>query len=159
MRWFPPRKPLSPHFTWAEVIAKSGYARVPLGPMILPNFKVVTPRRNARKQAAALERLRASVNAVRAGKNLAPTGIRLNSFARSWSHNKQVGGATDSQHLYFRACDITVQEIDRLFPWHSGRADFDALLDVVFHDGGVGLYPAGNRHADTRGHRARWTSF
>src|SRR6266702_4759780 len=102
-----PLRPPSAHFTWAEVIAHSGYSRVPLGPMRLPNGKWVTPRTNARTQAALLEKVRAAVNVLRADHGLERTGIRILSWARSWEHNKAVGGAKDSQHLYFRACDIS----------------------------------------------------
>src|SRR2546425_4430127 len=119
-----PLRPPSAHFTWAEVIAHSGYNRVPLGPMRLPNGKWVTPRANARTQAAMMEQVRAAVNHLRAEKLLRPTGISVLSWARSWERNKAVGGAKDSQHLYFRACDISLGEIMRLCPWENGRADF-----------------------------------
>lgn len=157
--WLPPHRPPSAHFTWAEVIRNSGYDRVPLGPMRLPNGKWVTPRANARLQASMMEAVRANVNAKRADHGLAKTGITVLSWARSWEHNKAVGGAKDSQHLYFKACDISLQEIERLCPWLIGRGDFDAILNLVFARGGVGTYPAGNRHCDCRGYRARWTSF
>jgi len=159
MIYVPPRGQPSPHFTWAEVIAHSGYSRVPLGPMRLPNGHWVTPRANARTQAGMLEQVRAQVNAKRAGHGLNPTGIVILSWARSWEHNKAVGGAIDSQHLYFRACDISLQEIERLCPWATGRQDFERIIQTVYSKGGVGDYSAGNRHVDCRGYRARWTSF
>src|SRR5213592_3796911 len=115
-----PFRPPSAHFTWAEVIRNSGYSRVPLGPMRLPNGKWVTPRANARTQAAMMEKVRTAVNEARRVRNLKPTGINVLSWARSWEHNKAVGGAFDSQHLYFRACDISLQEIERLCPWPNG---------------------------------------
>lgn len=154
-----PRRPPSAHFTWAEVIAHSGYDRVPLGPMRLPNGAWVTPRANARTQAALLEQVRAAVNAERAERGLRPTGITVLSWARSWAHNQEVHGARDSQHLYFRACDFALGEILRLCPWDGGRHFFDGVLNAVYARGGVGTYPAGNRHADCRGYRARWSSF
>lgn len=157
--WLPPLRPPSKHFTWAEVIAHSGYSRVPLGPMRLPNGKWVTPRANARKQARRLELVRSEVNYLRAHHLLRPTGITILSWARSWAHNKAVHGAFDSRHLYFDAGDISLQEIERLCPWEHGRRDFDAILDRVFAEGGEGLYVAGNRHVDSRGHKARWRSF
>ena len=154
-----PFRPPSAHFTWAEVIRNSGYSRVPLGPMRLPNGKWVTPRANARTQAAMMEKVRTAVNEARRVRNLKPTGINVLSWARSWEHNKAVGGAFDSQHLYFTATDIDLAEIIRLCPWEGGRATFAQLLETVFAAGGVGLYPAGNRHCDSRGYRARWTAF
>ena len=127
--------------------------------MRLPNGRWVTPRTNARTQARMLERVRAAVNAERAKRQLAATGINVLSWARSWAHNQAVGGAKDSQHLYFKACDISLQEIERLCPWEGGRHFFDGVLNAVYARGGVGQYPAGNRHCDCRGYRARWTSF
>src|SRR6058998_3419247 len=115
-----PLRPPSAHFTWAEVIAHSGYSRVPRGPMRLPNGKWVTPRVNARTQARMMEQVRAAVNHLRAEHLFRPTGINVLSWARSWGHNKEVHGAQDSQHLYFRACDISLQEIERLCPWDHG---------------------------------------
>src|SRR6266850_1926842 len=150
---------LSPHVTWAEVIAHSGYSRVPLGPMRLPNGKWVTPRANARTQAEMMEQVRSAVNEQRRLHKLPPRGIQVLSWARSWEHNISVGGAKDSQHLYFRACDISLAEIERLFPWPNGQRDFDVILNRVYSRGGLGQYPAGNRHCDCRGYRARWSSF
>src|SRR5438105_13262197 len=99
MIWLPPRRPPSAHFTWAEVIAHSGYSRVPLGPLRLPNGKWVTPRANARTQARLMEQVRDEVNYLRSARLLRPTGINVLSWARSWDHNIAVGGAKDSQHL------------------------------------------------------------
>jgi len=132
---------------------------VPLGPLRLPNGKWVTPRANARTQAALMEQVRDEVNYLRSARLLRPTGINVLSWARSWDHNQAVGGAQDSQHLYFRACDISLGEITRLCPWDGGHRAFDAILASVYRHGGVGTYPAGNRHCDCRGYRARWTSF
>lgn len=162
MRWFAPTKPPSPHFSWAEVIGngRSGYRRVPLGPTPIGLGRIVlTPRRNAKRHAQRLEQVRAQVNAARTRRGLKPTGLRVLSWARSFDHNRAVGGARNSRHLYLDATDISVQEIDRVMPWPGGRATFDLILESVFASGGVGLYPAGNRHCDSRGTRARWTSF
>ena len=106
-----------------------------------------------------MEKVRATVNAARVKRGLRPTGINVLSWARAWEHNKAVDGAKDSQHLYFRACDISLQEIERLFPWPNGQRDFDVILNRVYSKGGLGQYPAGNRHCDCRGYRARWSSF
>jgi len=106
-----------------------------------------------------MEQVRAQVNIMRAHHDLKPTGITVLSWARSWQHNQAVGGAKDSQHLYFRACDISLGEIHRLCPWPNGARDFDVILNRVYSRGGLGQYPAGNRHCDCRGYRARWSSF
>jgi uncharacterized protein YcbK (DUF882 family) len=158
MRGPTPTRPPSPHFSWDEVVAGSGYAYLPFGPTAIGNGRIVaTPRINARRHALNLERLRSAVNEARRLKGLPPTGINILDWARSFAHNIEVGGASNSQHLYFLATDIALQEIERLCPWASGRETFDGLLERVFANGGVGLYPAGNRHVDSRGHRARWT--
>lgn len=154
-----PNVHVSPHFTWDEVVARSGYTR-PLPKRIsLPNGKSFDPRRNARRHAANLERLRAAINAERAKHGLKPAGIPINSWARSWQHNIDVGGARDSQHLYFLATDITRETVRRLCPWKGGSYDFDRITSEVFGDGGFGTYPAGARHVDSRGYRARWSSW
>lgn len=160
MRGLTPRRPPSPHFSWAEVNARSGYRYLPFGPTAIGNGRIVlTPRRNAKRHAQRLEHVRAQVNAARASRGFEPTGMHVLSWARSYEHNRQVGGARNSQHLYFDATDFSVQEIDRLMPWNGGRRDFDAILNSVFANGGVGLYPSGSRHCDSRGWRSRWTTF
>ena len=88
MRWLPPTRPPSPHFTWQEVIGNSGYFVVPYGPTPIGHGRfVLTPRLNARKHAANLERLRAAVNEARRLKGFPATGIRLLSWARSYAEN------------------------------------------------------------------------
>lgn len=150
---------VSPHFTWHEVVNKSGYTR-PLPPTIqLPNgSRRFAPRPKAKRHARALERLRAMINVERKKHGLSETGIRINSWARSWRHNQEVGGAVNSQHLYFVATDITREEVVRLTPWDQGKT-FDRLADKCFGTGGFGQYPAGARHVDSRGWRARWSSW
>lgn len=164
LRSFNPGAPLfaGSHFTWAEVHRKSGYppGKLPYGPTTLGNGRIVlTPRKNAVMHARNLELLRAMVNAARLAKDLKPTGINLNSWARSYEHNLEVGGAGNSQHLYLLATDITLEEIDRLMPWKGGRVQFDKICDQLFKTGGFGTYPAGARHVDSRGSRARWSSW
>lgn len=159
MRWVPPTRPPSPHFSWGEVIARSGYERVPLGPLLLPNRKLCFPRRAARRHARNLERLRVQINGERARHGLPATGIPVVSWARSWQHNQAVGGAIDSQHLYFCATDISREAIRKLCPWKGGVEDFDRLAGEVFADGGFGTYPGGARHVDSRGSRARWSTW
>ena len=154
----PPKgKGPSPNFTWKEVYANSGYPAMPLGPFRLPNGQTVSPRNNASKHARNLETLRARINQARSSHGLPATGITILSWARSWEHNKAVGGAGNSQHLYFLATDITREEVRRLTPWDTSA--FDKLANAVFANGGFGQYPGGNRHVDSRGYRARWTSF
>jgi uncharacterized protein YcbK (DUF882 family) len=78
---------------------------------------------------------------------------RILSSYRTPAYNKAVGGAPKSQHLEFRALDITVEGVspkrvfDRLVEWRA-QGKFT---------GGLGLYPsAGFVHIDTRGRNATW---
>lgn len=109
--------------------------------------------------AESMERLRSQINAARHTHGMPATGISINSWLRSPEHNRAIGGAGDSRHIHGDACDITVGEIKRLCPWHDGSADFDHIADRVFANGGFGQYPAGARHVDSRGYRARWSSW
>ena len=143
-------------FTWGEARSKDGAMPPRLG---FVNGRPVRVRQGVRRQAARLQKLRSQVNRARRKHGLKPTGLNVLSWYRSPAHNKNVGGASDSRHMYGDACDIALQEIDRLCPWKGGRAHFDRIADRVFRDGGLGTYPAGNRHVDTRGYRARWSSF
>lgn len=161
MRYKPaPRgKGPSPHFSWQEVINNSGYPAVPIGPFLSPSGKITTPRINSRRHAKNMERLRTEVNRHRRDHLMPPTGINVLSWARSHEHNLAVGGAADSRHLYFDACDISLQEIQRLMPWNTGRTEFDTICNSIFKKGGFGTYPGGNRHVDSRGSRARWSTW
>lgn len=151
---------VSRHFTWNEVVRKSGYTRPLPRTIQLPNGSPrFFPRVRARKHARNLENLRTQVNKVRAQHGLKETGIRINSWARSWQKNADVGGAKNSQHLYFQATDITKEEIRRLCPWKGGADTFDMIANRVFVNGGFGTYPAGARHVDSRGYRARWSDW
>jgi uncharacterized protein YcbK (DUF882 family) len=134
------------HFTWGEVVHNSGYSRLPL---------FLRPR--AVRQAKNMERLRTALNAERRRRRLNPTGIGVISWARSPQHNHDVGGAAQSRHLKADACDISKQEVARLCPWDSGY--FDRTADNIFRNGGFGQYSGGNRHVDSRGTRARWTTW
>ena len=71
----------------------------------------------------------------------------INSGYRCETHNRAIGGAKDSQHLYGRAADVSCPSIQ------VGR--LHTLAEKHFSDGGVGKYP-GYVHVDTRGVKARW---
>ncbi len=64
------------------------------------------------------------------------------------AHNKAVGGAANSQHLYGKAADVTCPDV-------SPGQLYD-ILEPLFPDGGAGLYP-GFVHVDIRDEKARWT--
>lgn len=145
---FRPQTIAGTHFTWAEAARNSGYAKVP---MFL--------RANVVKQAKYMERLRNAVNEERVKHGLRRTGIGVLSWVRSPEHNHAVGGASQSRHMKADACDIAKQEINRLCPWKGGHDWYVATVDRIFSHGGEGIYPGGSVHCDSRGWRARWSSW
>lgn len=74
--------------------------------------------------------------------------ITINSGFRTVTKNKAVGGATNSQHLYGMAADITV---DGVAP-SKVYAYADSLMPYT---GGVGLYSTFT-HVDVRKSKSRW---
>lgn len=74
--------------------------------------------------------------------------IHINSAFRCKTHNKSVGGAAHSRHIFGDAADIVVAGVPA-----SEVYDFaDKLID---QSGGVGRYPTFT-HIDVRGFYARW---
>ena len=75
--------------------------------------------------------------------------VRILSAYRCVNHNRSIGGATNSQHLYGTAADIAItgMTVDQIAK---------AAEEVGFD--GIGKYPKQNFvHCDVRGNRARWT--
>ncbi len=81
------------HFNWSEFYSKdgSGFSGGKVSEAVV--------RENVRRLMYKLEALR-----VKAGNN----SITINSGFRSIAHNRAVGGASNSQHLYGIAADIVV---------------------------------------------------
>jgi uncharacterized protein YcbK (DUF882 family) len=76
------------------------------------------------------------------------------SWYRSPEHNRAVGGATNSQHLNARACDISEEARQAV-----GGTAFDAACQRVFRRGGIGTQGGAGgpvRHVDSRRYKARW---
>lgn len=74
--------------------------------------------------------------------------VIINSAYRTTSHNKSVGGATTSQHLYGTAADIVVKGVD---PDEVAKYA-ETLLKGT---GGIGRY-ATFTHVDCREVKSRW---
>lgn len=74
--------------------------------------------------------------------------VTINSGYRTVSHNKKVGGAAYSQHLYGMAADIVVKGVAP----SKVYAYVDSLMPYT---GGVGLYSTFT-HVDVRKTKSRW---
>lgn len=89
-------------------------------------------------------------------------GFTVRESHRHPHYNDKRGGATQSQHIFGTATDLTIQDINK--DGHAGEDDkniaLEILEDIVGNDGGMGLYPGTMTiHIDTRGERARWNSY
>ena len=73
--------------------------------------------------------------------------VIINSGYRTPSHNKKVGGATNSQHVVGTACDIKVAGIPP-----TAVAGF---IEANYPNHGIGLYPTFT-HVDSRGKKSYW---
>ena len=132
-KWLDQNGYITPHFRWEEAKCKDG-THVP-----------ASLRGNAVRHAWQLERFR---------HRLGDKSIPVLSWYRSPSYNRKIGGASKSQHMNALATDFSTQVINRI-----GRGKFFAEAEKVWKTGGVGKYPSGSGHTDTRGWRARWSSF
>lgn len=82
--------------------------------------------------------------------------VRVSSGYRTPAHNRAVGGAEGSQHLYGRAADIQIDNVS--------VAEAAAFAETLLPDkGGIGRYPPkagranGWLHIDTRADKKRWS--
>jgi uncharacterized protein YcbK (DUF882 family) len=80
------------------------------------------------------------------------SAIRINSAYRHPAYNNSVGGASNSQHLYAKAADITIRGVSPI----SIKTRIEELINKKkMKQGGVGLYSS-FVHYDVRGTMARW---
>ena len=69
------------------------------------------------------------------------------------------GGASQSQHLYGRAADLVIEDINKDGDITNGDKEIalEILEGIVGNNGGMGLYPGTMTiHIDSRGYAARW---
>jgi uncharacterized protein YcbK (DUF882 family) len=88
-------------------------------------------------------------------------GLRIKDGFRYPNFNKRTGGVRLSQHIYGRAIDLTIGDINKDGKFDEATDKKIVLLllenDIIKNLGGVGHYPGTNAvHFDTRGYYARW---
>lgn len=132
-RWLQRHGYLTPHFRLSEAACSDGTP--------VPRSTIA----RARRHAFRLERLRHAIG---------DQPIETLSWYRSPAHNAAVGGASQSRHMDAWATDHDKAWVDRV-----GRARVRMAAERIWGDGGVGTYPSGSMHFDSRGSRARWSSF
>ncbi len=132
-RWLHKRGYLSPHFTIRGAASKDGRQ--------IPRRLIL----GARNHAFNLEKLR---------HRLGDKPLPVLSWYRSPARNAAVGGAKNSKHLQAIATDHAKEHVAKV-----GRGRFLAQADSIFKSGGLGAYTSGAVHVDSRGVRARWTTF
>ena len=75
--------------------------------------------------------------------------IQINSGIRCKTHNANVGGVSNSQHLYGNAADLGC-------PTGCTPEQMASIAEEIMGDtGGIGIYPWGI-HIDTRSTKSRW---
>lgn len=77
--------------------------------------------------------------------------VTLNSAYRSPSHNRAVGGVSNSQHVYGTAADTVVKNVSPV--------EVSKYVEFLMSDrGGIGLYTTFT-HIDVRSWRSRWQNY
>ena len=74
--------------------------------------------------------------------------VTINRAYRTTAHNKKVGGASNSQHLYGTAADIKVSGV-------APRLVADYAETLLTNTGGIGRYDTFT-HVDVREKKSRW---
>ena len=78
--------------------------------------------------------------------------IKINSAYRSLSHNANIGGSKNSQHLFAKAADVVIESKS---PEQVANIIKSLILEGKMKQGGISAYNTFT-HYDIRGHKARW---
>ncbi|MEU3788668.1 D-Ala-D-Ala carboxypeptidase family metallohydrolase [Streptomyces fructofermentans] len=122
------------HFDWSEFTDR------PSGTFEGGKVSAATARENVRRAMYKLEALR---------RKLGDTPVTVNSGFRSIAHNAEIGGASDSMHLYGTAADLDV-------PGVGNRTVYQKAETCGFS--GLERYTVDHQHVDSRADlgRAWW---
>jgi uncharacterized protein YcbK (DUF882 family) len=87
--------------------------------------------------------------------------LKIKDGFRYPSFNNRTGGVILSQHIYGKAIDLSIGDINKDGKFDEATDKKIVLLlfeeDIIKNSGGVGHYPGTNTvHFDTRGYYARW---
>jgi GH25 family lysozyme M1 (1,4-beta-N-acetylmuramidase) len=132
-RWLDDHGYLTPHFRLSEARCKDGS----------PVPKALNAA--CRNHAFNLEKLRHA---------LGDRPLPIISWYRSPAYNRKIGGASQSKHMGAIATDHSREWVNAV-----GRTQVLNTANGIFRNGGLGVYPWGAVHVDTRGARARWSSW
>jgi len=86
-------------------------------------------------------------------------GFYVRESHRHPKFNEARNGASQSQHLYGKAADLVIEDInkDGDITDEDKQIVLKILEEIVGNDGGLGLYPGTMTvHVDSRGYAARW---
>ncbi|MFT5819363.1 MAG: hypothetical protein ACI8ZM_000586 [Crocinitomix sp.] len=86
-------------------------------------------------------------------------GFKVRESHRHPTYNEKKGGASSSQHIWGKAVDIVIEDInnDGKKTQDDKTIVLDIMEEIVGNKGGLGRYPGSMTvHFDCRGHRARW---
>jgi len=92
-------------------------------------------------------------------RNLNPDGFYVRESFRHPTWNTERGGACQSQHIFGRAADLVILDIDNNGIVNSDDKDIalEIFEEIMGNSGGIGKYPGTKTiHIDVRGYRARW---
>jgi len=122
------------HFNWSE------FTNPPTGDFSGGKVSASTAKEYARRLMYKLEAVRVKLGNV---------PMTVNSGFRSIAHNRAVGGASDSMHLYGLAADLDVPGVANITVYR--RAETSGFS-------GLETYTAGHQHVDSRAEigRAWW---